>query len=182
MRWWTLILLLVGCRDGPVEVPEPGMPRMVVGVPRAGALGPVVLYPRHRILSGMPTVLVAAVADAGPIDIELVRGSGRRRRWRTRQRVLPWPAGWMPLTIGEEGRVSVTSCGRTDVALWVRAPRLPVDLRWRSARRGARWLLANGLPMEALRLIATDPGQGAELRTEALIRSGFPVSGQWLHP
>lgn len=180
MRWLPLIVLMVGCTDASLER-EPEMPRMVV-VPRSGTLGPVVLYPRHRILSGMPTVQVVAVADAGPILVELVRGTGRRRIWRTRQRVLPWPAGWLPLTVGEEGQVSVTSCGRADVARFVRAPRLPVDLRWRSARWGARWLLENGLPMEALRLMAADPGQGPPLRTEAMIRAGFPPSGQWLHP
>lgn len=187
MAWrvWMVVLVCGGCgADVDAEV-APAMPRMRTAVVPAGSVGPVVLFPRHRVLSGMPTIQVAVVADPGSVEVELVVGQGpsrRRRLWRTRRRVIPWPQGWGALEVGERGLIRVTSCGRTDVAPFERAPRLPVDLRWRSARSGARWLLSNGLPMEALRLIATDPTGAPHLRTEALIRAGFPVAGQWLVP
>lgn len=156
------------------------MPAWTLPLPRAGPPGPVVLYPRHRILSGVPPVMVLVVADSGKVAITLETDAGRSRTWSTRERVLPWPAGWRALAVGERGKVSVRSCGRVDHAAFVRAPPLPVDLRWRSALVGASWLLERGLPMEALRLLSTDPRGDKADRTQALSAAGVPVIGLWL--
>ena len=125
--------------------------------------------------------MLLVIADSGSVDVSLVTSSGRARAWRTRGRMLTWPAGWGPLAVGERGTVTVRSCGRTDVARFERAPPLAPDLRWRSAELGAPWLLERGLPMEALLLLATDPRPAPLLRSRALLGAGTPVLGLWLH-
>ena len=156
------------------------MPVWTLPLPRAGSPGPVVLYPRHRILSGVPPVMVLVVADAGPVPVTLQTDSGRLRTWHSRERTHPWPAGWAPLAVGEGGRVIVRSCGRVDAADFERAAPLTPDPRWRSAVEGASWLLEEGLPMEALRLLAADPRGGAAEWTQALSLAGVPILGLWL--
>ena len=171
--------MLVGCAPEPVAELPP-VPTRMLPLPRAGTPGPVVLYPRHRVLSGVPPVMVLAVADTGPVVVTLETDSGRRRTWHSRARTLSWPAGWAPLSVGERGRVTVLSCGRADSAEFERAPPLRPDLRWRSAPQGASWLLQAGLPMEALRLLAADPRGSAAEWTQALSSAGVPTMGLWL--
>ena len=174
------MLVLVGC--GQQEVSSPGVaPRSLLPVAACGAPGPVVLYPRHRILSGMPPIMLLVIAEAGPVEVTLTRSSGLSYSWRTRQRTLTWPPGWPALAVGESGTVTVTACGQRDLTWFRRAPPTAPDMRWRSGSQGARWLLEQGLPMEALLLISADPGAPSRVRSAALLEVGMPLLGQWLH-
>jgi hypothetical protein len=126
--------------------------------------------------------MVAVLGNSGKVEVELETSGGRRRRWRTGERVLPWPEGWSPLGVGERGRVRVWSCGQRGEAWFVRAKPLAPTLFLREPAVGVPILLRVGLPMEAFRLGAKG-GFGRETdRTQAMLRAEVPPFGQWRLP
>jgi hypothetical protein len=145
----------------------------------AGPLRPCILYPRHRIASLAPPVILFVPADPGPIDLEVRLTSGRVRRFATRERVVPWPASWPPLESGESGTVVLRSCGQTACAWFVCAPWKAPLLAIRHAPDGTGAWLERGLPVEAFRLAARDAWSTEGFDPQLRIRTGLPWPGMW---
>lgn len=180
MRFLTLVLSVcaVGC-DSAVRAPEPppGAHRSVVGV--SGLPAPTILYPRHRILSPTPPIVIALPVGVGGLEIEILTPRCRRRI-RSRDRVVPWPAEIPALRSGDAGWVRVTSALGPASSGFVRVRDPAYPARWLAGPgECVRGLSRGGLPMEALRLAAAeclplDPGI-----TGYGSRAGLPHWGAW---
>lgn len=144
----------------------------------SGLARPAVLFPRHRVLSPAPPLIVVTPGNLGTAEIRVQRHDGERRL-RTKERRVPWPDSWRLIDVGEILKVEVHSCGQSDLCLVQRAAPIPLSLKLRNRKEGVLELQRLGLPMEALLLAAKDPATGSTLPPALVRRAGFPFLGLW---
>jgi hypothetical protein len=181
MRCSSLLILslLAACSDPAPPVPAAAAPPSLPIEP-SGFIAPVILYPRHRILSPAPPIVLAVPADASAVTLDLRTSRGLRRRIRTRKRILPWPEETHVLEDGETGTIQLSGASGTARAFFVRVRRgEPLTIPWGTAKARARELLGQGLPMEALRLLALSGEARGSLAREAALRADLPTFGFW---
>ncbi len=176
MRLLSLCLGMVlwslcgGCGRSPAEASTlprgwvpPGPPRLAI------------LYPRHTIMDGAPSLMFVAPDDDGPFEIWIRVGEGQARHLRSRATSLAWPVELQPL--GEGERVYWIVRGASGVS------RSAAEFRgWRVAKLG--WptptsLAEAGYPVEAWRLAARwcEPSDGAASTWAS--EAGVAVSPWW---
>ena len=176
MRTWIMILLLTGCGSEDAGFPV-GQRTSVLR--SSGIVRPQILYPRHRILSPVPLVLIAVPADPSPVTVTLVTEEGLRWETCTIRRAIPWPPGARLLRPLERGFVILdSSAGKARAGFVHVPPRLGArpfkDLRQEMQRYAGR-----GYPMEALRLWVGARWRPDESMLRLARRAGFPVGPLW---
>jgi hypothetical protein len=173
LGWRTPVDSAAGVNPAPHFAPIP--------IRGPGILAPTILFPRHRIFSGSPPIVLAVswVFDAVRIDVQY--SSGFRSHMHSGKRTIPWPESWPVPKIGEVVRLSL-HCGgfATDVD-FERVEATDLDLTYRDGRRGVPKLLSRGLPSEAWLLGCQDPRVPVQQLLECELRMGLPPSG-WRAP
>jgi len=171
-----MILLLTGCGS---ENGEFSGGRRTSVLRASGIVRPQILYPRHRILSPVPLVLIAVPADPGPVTVTLVTEEGLRWETCTIRRAIPWPPGTRLLRPRERGFLTLDSPAGKARAGFVHVPPRLGPRPFKDLRQEMQRYAERGYPMEALRLWV-----GARWRSDPNMlrlarRAGFPIGPLW---